>query len=70
MGGSTGHASIALARRYPELTFIVEDLPEVVEEGPKYLTSQNDGHTFEVVCLIKRTTSSTLSQSETLMYIF
>jgi 6-hydroxytryprostatin B O-methyltransferase len=47
VGGSTGHASIALARRYSELTFIVEDLPEVVEEGPKYLASQDDGYTLE-----------------------
>ncbi|CEJ55408.1 hypothetical protein PMG11_01669 [Penicillium brasilianum] len=47
VGGSTGHASIALARRYPELTFIVEDLPEVVEGGPKYLASQDDRQALE-----------------------
>lgn len=42
MGGSTGHASIALARQYPDLTFIVEDLPEVIAQGPEYLASQED----------------------------
>lgn len=43
MGGSTGHASIALAQEFPDLSFIVQDLPEVVAGGPTYLTSQGDG---------------------------
>ncbi|KAL2863146.1 O-methyltransferase-domain-containing protein [Aspergillus lucknowensis] len=41
VGGSTGHASIALARKFPELRFIVEDLPDVVAGGPAYLESQS-----------------------------
>ncbi|CAI7642017.1 unnamed protein product [Penicillium viridicatum] len=43
VGGSTGHASIALARKYPRLSFIVEDLPEVAAGGPAYLASQDNG---------------------------
>ena len=42
MGGSTGHTSVALARKFPDLTFVVEDLPEVVAEGPEYLSSLDD----------------------------
>lgn len=30
VGGSSGHASIALARAYPQLNFIVQDLPETI----------------------------------------
>ncbi|GES66777.1 O-methyltransferase [Aspergillus terreus] len=41
VGGSTGHASIALARKFPDLTFIVEDLPDVVAGGPAYLDRQD-----------------------------
>ncbi|KAK8092053.1 sterigmatocystin 8-O-methyltransferase [Apiospora hydei] len=37
VGGSTGHSCIALAQAYPNLRFIVQDLPEVVEGGPKIL---------------------------------
>ncbi|KAJ5618274.1 hypothetical protein N7528_006917 [Penicillium herquei] len=42
VGGSTGHASIALAQNFPDLTFIVEDLPEVADGGPAYLESQDE----------------------------
>lgn len=42
MGGSTGHTSVALARKYPDLNFVVEDLPEVVAEGPGYLSYLDD----------------------------
>ncbi|KAB8207674.1 hypothetical protein BDV34DRAFT_234095 [Aspergillus parasiticus] len=42
VGGSTGHTSVALARKFPDLTFVVEDLPEVVAEGPGYLSSLDD----------------------------
>ncbi|PVI03042.1 S-adenosyl-L-methionine-dependent methyltransferase [Periconia macrospinosa] len=34
VGGSTAQASIAVAKRFPDLRFIVEDLPEVVVAGP------------------------------------
>ncbi|KAL9105865.1 MAG: hypothetical protein Q9227_009028 [Pyrenula ochraceoflavens] len=30
IGGSSGHASIALARSYPHLSFVVQDLPETI----------------------------------------
>nr|XP_036575236.1 uncharacterized protein CTRU02_14772 [Colletotrichum truncatum]KAF6781780.1 hypothetical protein CTRU02_14772 [Colletotrichum truncatum] len=33
MGGSLGHASIALAEAHPDLSFIVQDLPGPVEKG-------------------------------------
>ncbi|KAM3429292.1 hypothetical protein NHJ13734_008232 [Beauveria thailandica] len=46
-GGSTGHASIALARQYPKLRFIVQDLREVVEGGPEYLASQDDENNLQ-----------------------
>ncbi|ORY59300.1 putative O-methyltransferase [Pseudomassariella vexata] len=42
VGGSTGHSCIALAQAYPGLNFIVQDLPEVVEGGPKILEGVND----------------------------
>ncbi|KAL5113731.1 hypothetical protein ACEQ8H_008404 [Pleosporales sp. CAS-2024a] len=37
VGGSTAHASIALAAAFPRLQFTVEDLPEVVAAGPSAL---------------------------------
>ncbi|KAK8015638.1 hypothetical protein PG991_008526 [Apiospora marii] len=42
VGGSTGHSCIALAQAYPSLHFIVQDLPEVVEGGPKILEGIKD----------------------------
>ncbi|OGM43310.1 putative O-methyltransferase [Aspergillus bombycis] len=42
VGGSTGHTSVALARKFPDLNFVVEDLPKVVAEGPEYLSSLDD----------------------------
>ncbi|EMD84962.1 hypothetical protein COCHEDRAFT_1189067, partial [Bipolaris maydis C5] len=33
VGGSTAHASIALASAFPDLHFTIQDLPEVVQEG-------------------------------------
>ncbi|EUC41365.1 hypothetical protein COCMIDRAFT_106343 [Bipolaris oryzae ATCC 44560] len=33
VGGSTAHASIALASAFPDLHFTIQDLPEVVSEG-------------------------------------
>ncbi|KAI1142787.1 sterigmatocystin 8-O-methyltransferase [Hypoxylon sp. FL0543] len=35
VGGSTGNADIALARSFPDLTFIVQDLPENADAGRK-----------------------------------
>jgi hypothetical protein len=37
VGGSTAHASIALASAFPRLQFTIQDLPEVVQEGPAIL---------------------------------
>jgi 6-hydroxytryprostatin B O-methyltransferase len=31
VGGSSGHASIALAQAFPKLQFVVQDLPKVIE---------------------------------------
>lgn len=42
MDGSAGYASIALPRQYPNLTFIVKDLPDIVAQGPEHLASQED----------------------------
>ncbi|KIW08972.1 uncharacterized protein PV09_00881 [Verruconis gallopava] len=33
VGGSLGHASLAVVDKYPDLNFVVQDLPEVVEQG-------------------------------------
>ena len=43
VGGSTAQASIALAKAFPELRFIVEDLPEVVEGGPGIIAEAEKG---------------------------
>ncbi|GME34191.1 O- protein [Neofusicoccum parvum] len=37
IGGSHGHASIAIARQAPELKFVVQDLPSTAEYGRKML---------------------------------
>ncbi|KAL2849106.1 O-methyltransferase-domain-containing protein [Aspergillus pseudodeflectus] len=42
VGGSTGHVSIALAREFPSLKFIVQDLPEVIDNAPSHLASLSD----------------------------
>jgi 6-hydroxytryprostatin B O-methyltransferase len=33
MGGSTGHASLALAEKFPNLKFIVQDVPDVIADS-------------------------------------
>ncbi|KAL4780293.1 S-adenosyl-L-methionine-dependent methyltransferase [Aspergillus varians] len=48
VGGSTGHACIAIAEKAPEATFIVQDLAGVIEQGRKTLPeSLNDRLSFE-----------------------
>ncbi|KIW27721.1 uncharacterized protein PV07_07432 [Cladophialophora immunda] len=37
VGGSVGHMSIALAERYPQLNFVVQDLPDIVAAGQRAL---------------------------------
>ncbi|KAK5095775.1 hypothetical protein LTS08_007909 [Lithohypha guttulata] len=39
VGGSQGHASIALASTFPNLSFIVQDLPEVIDRAKKSRTT-------------------------------
>ncbi|KAF2230549.1 hypothetical protein EV356DRAFT_536266 [Viridothelium virens] len=41
VGGSTGHGSIALAKQYPHLKFIVQDLPETIANAKKSLDSSD-----------------------------
>ncbi|KAL4885489.1 S-adenosyl-L-methionine-dependent methyltransferase [Aspergillus karnatakaensis] len=40
VGGSTGHACIAIAEKAPDATFIVQDLPGVIEQGKKALPKE------------------------------
>lgn len=55
VGGSSGHASIALARSYPGLRLVVQDLPDVIETSIAGASSLEDavrsritfqGHSF------------------------
>ncbi|KAL8951978.1 MAG: hypothetical protein Q9222_002070 [Ikaeria aurantiellina] len=39
LGGSNGHASIALAEAYPDLKFIVQDLPDTIESSRPDMTA-------------------------------
>ncbi|RAO72498.1 uncharacterized protein BHQ10_008510 [Talaromyces amestolkiae] len=39
VGGSKGHVSLHLARQYPDLKFIVQDLPEVIDGAADHLLS-------------------------------
>ncbi|KAH7257939.1 putative O-methyltransferase [Fusarium tricinctum] len=43
VGGSVGHGSIALAQEFPQLSFIVQDLPSVVSGAEQQLASFADG---------------------------
>lgn len=40
VGGSSGHISIAIAERFPDLCFIVQDRPDVISEGAKALPKE------------------------------
>jgi 6-hydroxytryprostatin B O-methyltransferase len=42
VGGSTGHACINLAKAYPDLTFVVQDLPRNAEQGKAAIASQSE----------------------------
>lgn len=42
VGGSTGHACINLAKAFPDLTFVVQDLPKNAEQGKAAIASQPD----------------------------
>lgn len=40
VGGSTGHVSIMLAQKYPNITCIVQDLPATVKTGKEQLPKE------------------------------
>ncbi|KAK0609952.1 O-methyltransferase-domain-containing protein [Bombardia bombarda] len=39
VGGGYGHASISIARKYPKLRFIIQDLPAVIAQGARFISS-------------------------------
>lgn len=39
MGGSQGHAAVALAEAFPDLNLVIQDLPHVIQEGKQYINS-------------------------------
>lgn len=39
MGGGHGHVSASIARKHPRLRFIVQDLPAIVADGEKVLST-------------------------------
>ena len=43
MGGSAGHVSIALARRFPNSNFVAQDFKETVEASEKTLPAEIKG---------------------------
>jgi ubiquinone/menaquinone biosynthesis C-methylase UbiE len=43
VGGSRGHLAVALAQRFPQLTFVVQDMEKVVEEGRSTLAPELHG---------------------------
>lgn len=47
VGGSKGDFAMALVQRYPDITVIVQDLPDVVEEGRKVLPKSGLAVTFQ-----------------------
>jgi 6-hydroxytryprostatin B O-methyltransferase len=47
VGGSKGHASIALANAFPLLKFVVEDLPETISNAPPPPESLRSRVTFK-----------------------
>ena len=40
IGGSHGAVSVALARRFEDMKFIIQDLPEVIADGPSHVPSE------------------------------
>lgn len=43
VGGSIGHSCVALAKEFPQLELVVQDIPHVVEAGIKAVREQNGG---------------------------
>ncbi|KAH8199592.1 hypothetical protein TruAng_006242 [Truncatella angustata] len=50
MGGSDCHASVALASAYPDLNFVVQDLPRTIANGPAMLAKQPDSIRTRIIC--------------------
>nr|WNS47941.1 FunK [Talaromyces coalescens] len=42
VGGSIGLASVALATAYPDLNFVVQELPDVIKQGKEYISGIKD----------------------------
>ncbi|KAB8237685.1 O-methyltransferase-domain-containing protein [Aspergillus alliaceus] len=42
IGGNIGHSCVTLAKAFPDLEFIVQDIPHVVEEGIKVIRENNE----------------------------
>lgn len=47
VGGSAGHVSIELAKNFPDLHFIVQDLPKVIKAAPAPPAEVADRVTFQ-----------------------
>lgn len=47
VGGSHGHASLAIQRAHPHLNFVVQDLPNVIAEAKSQNIAHNDAIRFE-----------------------
>ncbi|KAJ6505928.1 S-adenosyl-L-methionine-dependent methyltransferase [Mycena vulgaris] len=47
VGGSNGHVSINLLKAFPHLKMVVQDLPEVVEQGQEYLQNSDLDQTLK-----------------------
>ncbi len=48
VGGSFGFVCVALAKKYPKLNFVVQDLPKVVTDAPSKIPPEfNDRIKFE-----------------------
>jgi 6-hydroxytryprostatin B O-methyltransferase len=50
MGGSDCHASLALATAYPNLSFIVQDLPDTIVNGPVLISSSPEQIRSRISC--------------------
>ncbi|KAI1039955.1 hypothetical protein LB505_006053 [Fusarium chuoi] len=42
IGGNIGHSCVKLAEAFPDLNFIIQDIPHVVEEGAKVIKENNE----------------------------
>ncbi|KAL8950913.1 MAG: hypothetical protein Q9222_003079 [Ikaeria aurantiellina] len=49
VGGSDGHVSLSLARRYPQIRFVIQDLPDVIESAANQKPPDMDRETIGFV---------------------